>query len=197
MQNRVGFLKTTAVGGLVFLIPLVIVVVIVGKAFDLVRGVVVAIESRVPMITIGDILVLNLIALFALFLLCFAAGLFGRSGPGRRLGRRVEAGLLTILPGYSFIKGVTDGLRTSEEQSRDFVPVVAHFDDNAQLAFEVERTPKDQVVLYLPGCPDPWSGSVIYMPADRVEPVQMSVNEALRNIRALGRGSSKFADRIG
>ena len=90
---------------------------------------------------------------------------------------------------------MTDGFKQSEEQSRDFVPVIARFDDNAQIAFEVERTGHDEVVVYLPGCPDPWSGSVVYMKPDRIEPLPMSVSEAVRTIRTLGRGSSKVGER--
>ena len=43
------------------------------------------------------------------------------------------------------------------------------------------------------GCPDPWSGSLIYMTEDRVRKIEMSVSEALKNLRTLGRGSSAFA----
>ena len=46
---------------------------------QLVRSGVTLIESRVPMITGRDIVVLNLIAAGVLFLLCFLAGLAARS----------------------------------------------------------------------------------------------------------------------
>ena len=190
-----NFLKTTAIGGLVFLVPLVVVVAILGKALGLMRDLVALIESRVPMITIGDLLVLNLIAVLVLFLVCFLAGLIARSPQGRRLGKRVESTLLATLPGYSVIAGFANSLRTSEEQSRDFVPVLAHFDDSSQLAFEVERTPKGKVVVYLPGAPDPWSGSVVYLTEDRVESVSMSVGDVVRCIRMLGRNSSGYAEK--
>lgn len=197
MDKRVGFLKTTAVGGLVFLVPFIIVVLIFGKALDLVRTLVLWLEAEIPAITVGGVLALNGIAVTVLFGLCFLSGLIAQSGFGTRLRQRIDGALTAVMPGYSFIKGVTEGLRISEEQSRSFVPCVVHYDDNSQLAFEVERTPKGRVVIYLPGCPDPWSGSVIYMTEDRVEPIEMTVNEALKNIRTLGRGSSKYSDKIG
>jgi len=97
------------------------------------------------------------------------------------------------VPGYGFVKGFTDSIAQSDEESRGFKPVVARFDDNAQIAFEVERTPSGQVVLYLPGAPNPWGGSVVYVGADRVEPLDMSMPEAIRNIQHLGRGSAAHA----
>jgi len=190
------FLKTTALGGLVFLVPLVIVAVIVGKALELTRGVFLFLESKLPMVTVSSFLVLNLLALFTLLVLCFAAGLCARSGPGRRLQAKLDASLAGIVPGYSFLKSLTQGLRANEENSEVFLPVLATFDDNSQIAFEVERSETGKVVLYLPGCPDPWSGSVIYMDAERVEPLGMTTNEALKNIRKLGRGSAAHASRL-
>jgi uncharacterized membrane protein len=190
MNTRLGFFKTTAIGGLVFLVPLVVVTAILGKALQLGRTAVVTLEKVLPIDSAGDLVLLNLLAIFILGVACFLAGLVAHSGAGRRFGQRLEQTLLAALPGYAFVKGMTDGLRESEEQSRNFVPVMASFDDNAQLAFEVERSEDGAVVVYLPGCPDPWSGSVVTMTEDRVTPVQMTVSEAVRAIRTLGSGTS-------
>jgi len=70
--------------------------------------------------------------------------------------------------------------------------VIVKFDDNAQIAFEIERTERGNVVVYLPGSPNPWSGSVGYFEEDRVERLEMSVPDAINNIRHLGRGSAKY-----
>ena len=189
------FVKTTVLGGLLFLVPLAVGAFLLGQAFAVIREVVLFVDEYVPGTLLDHPVLLNVAVIAVLVVLCFVAGLFARSAPGRRLGQRLENWLLGVLPGYSFVKGVTDGLRQNEERSRDFVPVIAHLDDCSQLAFEVERTPKDRVVLYLPGCPDPWSGSVIYVTPDRVEALDMTVPEALKNLRGLGRGSSEYADR--
>jgi uncharacterized membrane protein len=91
---------------------------------------------------------------------------------------------------------MTDSLNSSEEAAKAFVPVIVKFDDNAQIGFEIERTEKGNVVVYLPGSPNPWSGSVVYVNADRVEMLDMTVAEAINNIRHLGRGSAKYGERI-
>lgn len=188
-----NFLKTTAVGGLVFLIPLVVVAAIIGKGLQLVRGVLLTIEAKVPYITLSDVLLLNLIAIVALFLLCFLAGLIARSSAGQRVGSKLDGWLLATLPGYSVVKGLTEGMRSGEEQSHTLSPVLATLDDNAQLAFEVERSEDGIVVVFLPGCPDAWAGSVVYLDAERVRPLSISVGEAMRKIRAFGRGSATLA----
>ena len=82
----------------------------------------------------------------------------------------------------------------AENAAEDLIPVIARFDDNAQLAFEIERTSGGNVVLYLPGAPNPWSGSVIYMPTARVEHLNMKTHEAIKLIRVLGKGSARIAE---
>ena len=74
--------------------------------------------------------------------------------------------------------------------------MIVKFDDNAQIAFEIERSERGNVVIYLPGSPNPWSGSVVYFEEDRVERLDMTVPEAINNIRHLGRGSAKYREQV-
>jgi len=67
---------------------------------------------------------------------------------------------------------------------------LVRFDDNTQIGFEVERLDGGNVVIYLPGAPNPWSGSVVYFEADRVTPLGITAAEAFGSLRKLGRGSN-------
>jgi uncharacterized membrane protein len=80
-------------------------------------------------------------------------------------------------------------MSSNEEAAESFLPVLVRFDDNTQIAFEVERT-VDNVVVYLPGAPNPWSGSVAYFNVDRVKRLEMTMSQAVRNIQRIGRGSA-------
>jgi uncharacterized membrane protein len=193
MKNLLGILKATAVGGFVFLVPLVIVFAILAKAIELMMLLAKPFEAWVPLDSSSGLLTANVLSLMALLLLCLVAGLVARSGLGRRVATGLDSWLGTALPGYGFVKGFTESLARSDEASRSFAPVVARFDDNAQIAFEVERTGSGQVVVYLPGAPNPWGGSVVYMSADRIEPLDLSMTDAIRNIQRLGRGSAGYA----
>jgi hypothetical protein len=49
------------------------------------------------------------------------------------------------------------------------------------------------VVIFLPGSPDPRGGSVSFVDADRVSPMDSSFIEATNSMRHFGRGSSAIA----
>ena len=197
MKGFFQLIKTTIIGGLIFLVPIIIVVAILGKAFELMILVAKPLSAWIPLDSIGGVALANILAVLAILLCCFIAGFIAKGTAAKRLLNSVESKLLVAIPGYSFVKGMTDSLKNSEEAAKSFVPVVAQFDDNAQIGFEIERTERGNVVVFLPGSPDPWSGSVVYVNADRVEQLDMTVPDAINNIRHLGRGSAKYGERVG
>ena len=196
MKGFFQLIKTTIIGGLIFLVPIIIVVAILGKAYELMIMVAKPLSAWIPLDAIGGVALANILAVLAILLCCLIAGFVAKGAAAKRLLNSVESKLLVAIPGYSFVKGMTDSLKSSEEAAKSFVPVIAKFDDNAQIGFEIERTEKGNVVVYLPGSPNPWSGSVLYVNADRVELLDMTVPDAINNIRHLGRGSAKYGERV-
>ena len=195
MQNKVSFIKVTVIGGVFFLIPLAIVFVLVGKLVGVMRGVASSLSPLLAMDTPIGTIVLNLLALLVILGFCFLAGLAAQGVTAKKIVGKLDATLLAALPGYAFVKGFADNMRRSDEMSESFLPVAVHFDDYSQLAFEIEREPNGKVALYLPSAPNPWSGTVVYVTDDRVNRLSISLNEALKNIRMLGKGSSAIVER--
>ena len=56
--------------------------------------------------------------------------------------------------------------------------------------FEMERTDADLVTVYLPGAPDPWSGSVVFLNNDRVQPLGTEFGDTVDIFEKLGRDSA-------
>jgi uncharacterized membrane protein len=190
-------MKTTIIGGIFFLIPLAVVVVSVGKLVEVMKGVSRSLAPLVPVETPIGAIVLNLLAVLVILGFCFLAGLVARRAQAKRIVAKLDATLLAVaaLPGYAFVKAFADNVARSDELAKSFLPVAVQFDDYSQLAFEIERQSNSKVVLYLPSAPNPWSGTVVYVAADRVQRLPMNLNEALKNIRMLGKGSSAIIER--
>jgi len=147
MKRQLEFIKTTAIGGFVFLIPAVIVVIALGK---LIGGLKTLAKALSPIFggesSFGGF-VLDIVALAVAVLLCFAAGLLARRAAAKQVRERLDRSLLNFIPGYAFIKGFADNLRQTEEISGSFVPIMVRFDDYVQMAFETERLPNGKVAL--------------------------------------------------
>lgn len=191
MNKHTGFIKTTLIGGLIFLIPFVIIVSVLGKAIKTIIAVARPLEKIVPLESIGGIAVIHILAVLLLVLLCFLAGLAARSTLGRHAFSWLDSKLIMLIPGYSFIKGFT-GTMESDESKKVMKPVLAKLDDQTLLGFEVERLSDGQVVVFLPGSPDITSGTVAYMTEDRIERLDIDFAETYKILRALGRGSERL-----
>ena len=66
-----------------------------------------------------------------------------------------------------------------------------------QIALEIERIEGGKVALFLPGAPDPWSGSICIAEEDRVTPLDLPVASVAKIAKRLGRGASEaLRDRL-
>ena len=188
MKKIVEFVKATLVGGLVFLVPVVLTVYIVGKALFVAKKLAEPVSSHLPLGTVVGVAVVDLLGLLIIMLICFFAGLVARSARARSLVDQAEHRFLWKLPVYGMVKGVTESI--SEAETKSFKPVLARLDDASQIAFEIERLSDGRVVVFMPGAPDAWSGSVMIMTEDRVSPLSISVVNAVQNLRARGKGTA-------
>jgi len=125
---------------------------------------------------------------FIMILCCLLAGTLARSPWGRRVNEQLDAVLLQMIPGYAWVKVITGGIR--DDGAEDLLkPVLVRFDDQTQLAFEVDRCGDGLIAVYVPGAPDPRSGAVSDVTRDHIQPVNAGFKTVVRICNNLGRGS--------
>jgi len=183
------FLKTTVFGGIVFLVPLVILVILVGKALAFSRKFATPLADVLPFGPVGDIIVVNLAGFALLVLICFLGGLAAKSAAVASWVASLEENFLSKIPVYSVIKGTVSNTLQSEDLEA-MKPVLAHLDDCSQVGFEIERVVGGKVAVFLPGAPDPMSGSVCYFTEDRVTNIDTSFLATVRVLKGFGKGSN-------
>ena len=185
-----NFLKTTMVGGILFLVPIIIFIAIIGKALELSKKLAAPLSVLIPLDSIGNIAMVNLLALGIVLLICFFAGLAAKSTLARKSIGNLESRVLSKIPVYGLLKSKIDAI-VQPEKAEGMKPVLARFDDSWQIAFEVERIQGGLVGIYLPGAPDPWSGSVCFVTEDRIQPLELALLPVLRTLKGLGKGSNE------
>jgi len=181
-----AFVRTTFIGGVVLLAPLVVLVVLAAKAARFLQRLAAPLLSLLPVGTLTGRLVMHLIVIACVVLGCFLAGLVAHFSLANRFVAKAEANVLWRIPGYGIIKGLTSSL--DPRAMPELRPVLVHFDDYAQVAFEVDRTADGRRVIYLPSAPEPRTGSVIVVDPQQVEPLPTSFVATVAAIRAVGHG---------
>ncbi len=183
------FIKTTIVGGIVFLVPMVLLLVVLRHAMALAGRVGAPIAAHYPEHRIAGVAVATIIAALLLVLLSFLAGLFARTAVGRKLAQWLEDSLFGKLPQYRLVKTMAEGLAHVED-ARALRPALVSVNDGWQLGYVLERVRAGWVAVFLPQAPMPMSGNVLYLPDERVRPLDIPFGEAVMLIRHLGVGSA-------
>jgi uncharacterized membrane protein len=183
------FLKATIVGGIVFLVPLILLILVMRHAMAFAGKIAGPIAALVPEHKIAGVAAATIIAAVVLLLLCFLAGLFARTQTGRGLAQWLEDSLLGNLPQYRMVKTMAEGLAQIED-SQNLRPAMVSIEGGWQLGYLLEEVGPGWVAVFLPQAPTPMSGNVMYMPAGRVRALDMPIGEAMLLIKRLGVGSA-------
>ncbi len=185
------FVRATIVGGLLFVIPLILMGLVLRRGLDLVSKVVGPLAARFPDHRILGLGLTTILSAIVIVIASFVLGLVAQTAIGRRTREWLEWTILGKVPGYAMIKGVLQG-STGVEGEEALAVVLARIEDAWQLAFLVERHADGQCAVYVPGAPSPASGSVYFLPADRVRPTEIPMAKALLMIRHFGGGSEEL-----
>ena len=73
------FLKTTVLGGILFLVPILIFIAVIGKALELTNKIATPLAQSLPVDSIGDLALVQILAVAILIAFCFLAGLAART----------------------------------------------------------------------------------------------------------------------
>jgi uncharacterized membrane protein len=187
---------TMILGGVIFWLPLVIITMVLGKAFQLMKFIAEPLDALIPLDSIGGFALVNVIAALAIILSCFLAGLAAQSSRGRSISGSVDEKLQVLIPGYSLLRDKMTGAISYQEHQVASKPVLVQFDDYSQIAIEIERAPDGLVAIFLPGAPDPWSGSVVFVTPDRVAPIDTEMKAAVKTLRMMGHGSTAAIGKV-
>ena len=190
------FIRTTLIGGVLFLVPLVFVVVLIENSFHILKVIATPLSKHIPLDYFAGMAPVVVLTVMMMALFCFLAGMLARSKPAKRLYEKLDNFLLQIIPSYAWAKGMTGSL-SDEDAEEVLKPVLVRFDDFSQIGFEVDRTEAGLVAVYLPGAPNAREGSISFVEASRVAPIDAGLVSVAKSYKKLGRGSTEMLQGLG
>jgi uncharacterized membrane protein len=192
MKGMVDALKSIVIGGVLFLIPVAVAVMVIAQVVEVLELVAEPMAEFLPTDTVLGFGLAQVIAVALLLLVCLIAGLVARSAIGQLVGGKVEGILLAGIPGYAVIKGLVEQMLKSQEQAAQFKPILVPVRGGFRPAFEVERLPSGEVVVFHPSSPNVWSGFVSYVEPGHIRPLELGVGEMFHTLEQMGIGTANF-----
>ena len=188
MKTVIGFVKTTLIGGLLIILPVILIVILLKHGVAAIQPLLDPVTSRLPSDIPFPEMVALTIEVLALILSCFAVGLSVRTPIGRRLARRAEAGVFKKLPGYALLRSLTRSAMGDEEDVR-FKAALVEIEGGLVPAFVTEEHADGRYTVFVPAAPTPTSGSIYIFPRELVHFVDVPIRRVLRCVSKLGVGS--------
>ena len=184
-------MKTTIIGGTLFLLPVGAILFILSYALRLVKRVAVPISNSLHLDQLGGVTgvgAATVLSVLMLVLISFAAGIVARTAVGRRITRWSEHSLLGRFPQYQLMKSVAEGFAHIDSAS-GLKPALVNIEDGWQIGYLLVQLENDWVAVFLPQAPTPKSGNILYLPANRVRPLGITMVQAISIVKAIGVGS--------
>jgi uncharacterized membrane protein len=189
MKKLLSLGGTLVKGGIFFLLPLVLFVVILEKAVQIIRPLSDTIRKGLGLAD-NQIFTPFIFSFLVVLLCCLIAGIIAKRGLGKKMMSWIENNVLVLFPGYKLIK-TTFEQRAGIQENHDF-PVVLVPIDGWMLAYLVDELEKNQVVVFVPSAPDSWSGNLVIFDRDKIKDTKLDKADVTRISRTLGVGSKEI-----
>ncbi len=196
MNKLKHFIKTTILGGLVVILPTVILIMLVKWLFGLVQGITNPIAGKIFPDTVGQYWGMVL-ALLVILGLCFLVGILVRTQLGKWLYGVLESSFMKRIPGYTLIKETVAQFLGAKKSPFSSVALVQLFDNATMVtSFVTDEHTDGSFTVFVPTGPNPTSGNIYHVRAEQVHLVQVSVEDTMRSILSCGAGSSVLIDKL-
>jgi uncharacterized membrane protein len=192
MKRIAAFLKATTLGGLFLLLPVVILIILVGKVVVTTHS---AAQSVMDRLAGHDSVAAEFPMIYAVLIvvgLSFMLGLMMISRQGRDVGTWIERTLLYRVPGYAAARAIVGGMASVERDGVVKAGLLKTGEGVESFVFITEDHGNGKLTIFVPETPNPGSGTVHIVPKDAVRPLQMRITSIATVLQQWGVGSARL-----
>ena len=194
MKQIVEFLKTTVIGGLFVLLPVLLLYMLMAELLQLVVALATPIADLFPDDVFAQTEAPVLIALILIVGVSFLLGLTLRSAVLSRTGDWIENTVLSRLPAYTVLKRLTQGF--AKEEAAAFKPgMLTSTEGWKEIVYVIEDHGDGQLTVLLPWAPTAFSGSVKVVNQDRVVLLDANIGDVSKVLSLWGMGTRELLNK--
>jgi uncharacterized membrane protein len=197
LQRTNLFFKTTILGGVIVILPTIILIFAFSWLFGFVRNGIQPLTNLVKeTLTLPrqyEALIATVLVLVVIIISCFLLGLFVRTRLGQMIYHGFERSLLSKAPGYKMVKETVNQFLGNKESPFSSVALVQIFENSVKVtAFITDRHDDGTITVFVPTGPNPTSGFIYHLDQQFVHPIDVTVEDAMRSVISCGAGSGKL-----
>ncbi len=192
MSKLVEFVKTTAIGGLVVIVPFAVLIFALNQVLQTLIALTGSAANALPFATLADTKMVLVVAVVGVIALCFVTGLLLRTRVGAAVKKWLERNIAERIPMYAMIRSLTQ--RFAGIKGVEFAPAeIDLYGSSARvLGFVVETLPNDHCSVFVPVAPAVTIGQIYILPQTNVHPLDAPVSEVVNSITQWGVGAKRL-----
>jgi uncharacterized membrane protein len=184
MRYAREFFTSTLLGGLLFVVPVYLAVLLLLKGMKSVGGLVRPFTALLPDWVPAE----RLLSLLLVLAICFLVGFALRTRVGRAARERLEIVLFGKLPGYGLIRSLTQRM-AGDSGDTAWTPALIELEEALVPGFVIEPLDDGRFTVFVPSVPTPLAGAVYVLSPERVHILDVPFTQAVRSISRWGSGS--------
>jgi uncharacterized membrane protein len=194
MKKVFSNLRQTLISGLVFLLPILILMVVVTKVFGMLTGISNKLASIFGIKSIVGISASTISSSIALILLCLLCGYLVRFAFAQRLRNWIDNMLMANVPGYEIYKKTAmSKLEPAEEALPYKAAVWVESDGMKKPGFLIDHNTPGDCIIFFPTAGKPEEGTTLLVPGSRVHELpNVDMIDFRKAIANKGIGLEKF-----
>ncbi|MGK0498512.1 MAG: putative membrane protein [Oceanicoccus sp.] len=199
MQRLKNFIRKSIIGGLLVILPTVIIFYAFRWVFYTVAELIHPLTTPISQHSNAPEFVIDLMVVAMILLACFLVGNVAATSTGKWLHTRFDSTLAKLAPGYNLVRDIIHQILSNNADSPFSKGEVARArlfgqDVATQVTGIITSTHSNGwYTLFVPTGPNPTSGMIYHLPPEQVELLpHVKVDAALRTIIACGAGSGEL-----
>ncbi|SDQ97420.1 hypothetical protein [Flagellimonas zhangzhouensis] len=179
--------KAMVVGGLFLIIPLLLILILLGKAWAILNPIVSGFVDFFGIHSIFGTATITVFTILVFLLICYLGGLLLRKGFIKDWGENMQDQLFLVLPSLQMFRYKIMGDTSSHKNLSNWKPILLKEESFYDVAFITKEHENGFLSIYIPDAPKMDAGQVRFIQSTECEFEEISMKDAMQALSSFGK----------
>ncbi|WP_121665664.1 DUF502 domain-containing protein [Mesonia aquimarina] len=186
--------RTVILGGIFFLIPLLIIIFLLTHAIKILLPLGRELVDILEIHSVFGATTVTIVTLFLLLVFCYLSGYLVQKGLINDWGQQMEDHLFLMFPSLQMLKYRLLGDKPSTVEDDNWKAILLKEDNHYNIAF-ITGLKENYNSIYIPDAPKIDAGELRYIAKDDCDFIFISMKEAMKSLSSFGRDGNFFMNK--
>lgn len=192
MKSAIEFVKTTVIGGVVVVVPIVVIFIVLGDVYHTLIEVTRPLTRGMTLGPFTNAMIAAVVVILEIILFFFVAGLLLNTIWGKSASSWLERTIFERIPFYSTLKQLTQRFAGIENSNFPVVEIDLFGTSNRVLGIVIDTLPDGRLMVYTPSSPVITVGQLVIVEKENARTIDVSITDTLNCLSQMGLEAEKM-----